>query len=420
MKIAHIGPPLARIGGPAGYLYQLRRAAQHAVPDSLQVLFPPLTPPPVPQPGPTRVQQARRILGRWKRYLLGPPQFARPQEATLLTEGGDIEQMLKKVADACVEEARESLFNALTENNTGVLFAHDVFCADFLLRRRQPHQQVWLMVHNPMPMALYLVWNWGVPERDWCEVLQFPDVQRWIAWELRVWRHVDKIILPCPEAGEELQRSDPQFADMQGKISYLLTGATDPSSAESDFDQQSLRRRWQLPLNTPVGLYVGNAQPYRGLDTVLASLSLLPPLAEVPGILAVAGPDPESLPRHSRLLPLGYVREMGPLLATIDFVINVNRFSLFDLSTIEATAARKPLLLHTIGGNKTFRDLGAGCVGIPDLNPTTIAAGLTTMFRLSHDQIGVLGEASRRCYETYLTPGHLWERHRRLYEEVKG
>ena len=416
MKIAHIGPPLARIGGPAGYLYQLQRAAHSRVSDSLQVIFPPPASPAAPRPGPTRIQRARRLLGRWKRRLFGSPQFARPVGATLLKEGGRIDQMLKDVVHACVEEATPSLSPALAENGADILFVHDIFCADFLIRRRQPHHRIWFMAHNPMPMALYLAWNWGVPERNWREILTFPDVQRWVAWEIEVWRQVDRVVLPCREAGEELQRSDPRFADVNGNMSYLLSGTSEPPLETLAGDRHSLRRRWQLPLDTPVGLYVGNAQPYRGLDTVLASLRLLPQPTDVPGVLAVAGPDPESLPRHPRLLPLGYVGEIGSVLAAVDFVINVNRFSLFDLSTIEATAARKPLLLHAIGGNKTFRDLGAGCVCVPDLSPETIADGLVTMFGLSHDQLHVLGRASRNCYEAHLTSERMWERHLRLYE----
>src|SRR5260370_3439269 len=53
-------------------------------------------------------------------------------------------------------------------------------------------------------------------------------------------------------------------------------------------------------------------------------------------------------------------------LASVDFLINVNRFTLFDLSTIEAAQAARPLLLHAVGGNRTFERLGAGCIMLDD------------------------------------------------------
>ena len=136
MKIAHIGPPLARSGGPAGYLYQLQRAAHSRVSDSLQVLFPPPASPAALWPGPTRVQRARHLLGRWKRQLLGPPQSAASLGSNPAERRGGIDRMLKSVVHACVEEATPSLSPALAENGADILFVHDIFCADFLIRQR--------------------------------------------------------------------------------------------------------------------------------------------------------------------------------------------------------------------------------------------------------------------------------------------
>ncbi|MFQ5668097.1 MAG: hypothetical protein ACE5I7_16910 [Candidatus Binatia bacterium] len=98
----------------------------------------------------------------------------------------------------------------------------------------------------------------------------------------------------------------------------------------------------------------------------------------------------------------------------------MNRFSLLDLSTIEATQAGKPLLLHAVGGNKRFHELGAGCLMLPDIEPHTVAAGLRDMFSLPAQRRRALARASRGCYETYLTPGHFWERHSRLYDEASA
>ena len=136
-------------------------------------------------------------------------------------------------------------------------------------------------------------------------------------------------------------------------------------------------------------------------------------------MIAVAGPAPESLPRHPRLRALGRVADVASLLRAVDFVVNVNRFSLFDLSTIEAVEAGRPLLLHATGGNRTFRDLGAGCVMIPDLAPETVARGLTEMLSLPPERRDELGRASRACYEEHLTPAHLWTRHLDLYDRTR-
>lgn len=415
MKVIHIGPPLARLGGPAGYLDQL--ASAKVEPSEHEVIFPARA---IPQPKSKTglAEMLRRQAGKLKRSVLGAPAFYRPTEAELQTAGGQLHSMLNNVAEQNVASSSETIGLALASPDARVLFTHDPFVAEHLLERRLPGQEIWLMIHAPFPVALYIAWCWGVPERDWREVLAFPDVQRWVERELAIWRNVDRLILPCPEAGEEFLRIDPRFGECLNNVTFLMTGAAGTTSQKTGLSKAALRAEWRLPADVPLGLYLGNDQPYRGLDTLFAALTHLPAESEMPGKIVIAGPDAEKLPRHPRVRALGRVADVSSLLAAVDFVINVNRFSLFDLSTIEALEAAKPLLLHATGGNKTFRDLGAGCVMLPDLEPEVIAAGLEAMFTMTAAEFEAMTERSRQCYESFLTPAHMWERHQMLYTQV--
>ena len=415
MKVIQIGPPLARLGGPAGYLDQL--ASAKVEPSEHEVIFPPRA---IPQPKrkPGLAETLRKQAGKLKRSVLGAPTFYRPSEAELQTVGGQLHSMLDNVAEQNVASAAETIGLAQASPDARVLFTHDPFVAEHLLECRLANQEVWLMIHAPFPVALYIVWCWGVPERDWREVLSFPDVQRWVERELTIWRNVDRLILPCPEAAEEFLRIDPRFGECLNNVTFLMTGAAGTTLQKTGLSKAALRAEWRLPADVPLGLYLGNDQPYRGLDTLFAALPHLPAESELPGKLVIAGPDAEKLPRHPRVRALGRVADVSSLLAAVDFVINVNRFSLFDLSTIEALEAAKPLLLHATGGNKTFRGLGAGCVMLPDLEPEVIAAGLEAMFTMTAAELETMTEASRQCYESFLTPAHMWERHQLLYTQV--
>lgn len=413
MKVIQIGPSLARLGGPAGYLDQLCLA--RVEPSAHEVVFPSRQPASRPTPPSGLAEKLRKQAGQVKRSILGAPAQYRSAEADLRTPNGMLDRMFHDLALRTVEAAAETINLAQASPDARVLFTHDPFCAEHLLERRHTGQQVWLMIHAPFPIALYIAWCWGVPERDWREVLAFPDVQRWVERELNIWRNVDRLILPCAEAGEEFLRSDPRFGDPLQKATYLPTGAAGPPPQPCGPGRAALRAQWRLPENAPLGLYLGNAQPYRGLDTLFAALPLLPGRRELPGSIVIAGPAPETMQRHPRVRALGRVSDVSSLLQAVDFVINVNRFSLFDLSTIEALEAARPLLLHAVGGNKTFRDLGAGCVMMPDLSPAAIAAGLQTMFKLTPAEQAALVESSRQCYAAHLTPTLMWERHQRLY-----
>jgi glycosyltransferase involved in cell wall biosynthesis len=352
----------------------------------------------------------QRALARLRRAWAGAPKYYRPRDSELRGRRGVIDAMMRDAVAAVVAEAAESI-EAARRDRADVLFTHDPAVADWMLSTRDAHQQVWLMVHTPMPIALYLTWSWGVPERDWREVVTFPDVQAWIDWELALWSRVDRIVIPCDEAIDELQRVDHRAREtLGGRTSFVLTGAS--GGVSSGLSIGDLRRRFALPLDQRIGLYLGNRQPYRGLDALIDAVRL----REGPGLVAIAGPPADSLPPHPRLRPLGPVSDVRALLEAVDFAINVNRFSLFDLSTIEACEAGKPLLLHATGGNRTFRDLGCGVDMFADLEPATIAEGLGRMYSMSAERLRELGAASRACYERHLTPEHCWSQHQTLYE----
>ena len=410
MRIAHIGPPLARRGGPAGYLWQLQAAAESFGQGARHLLTFPPPAPPVRQQRRPLMNRIQSRLGRAKRAVLGPPTFYRPDEASVRRERGLVDDMLTAATQEVCIESSASL-NAALSSDADVLFAHEPAAAERLLAERGASRQVWLMMHAPMPMSLFLAWNWGVPESRWEDVAALPDVRRWTDWEIDICRRVDRLVTPCREAVEELARVDAAFGRL--RVDFVLTGA---AAAPVMFpgSRRDLRERWRLPRDLPIGLFIGSPQPYRGLDALLAALGELP--ADTPGMLAIAGPSADAIPRRPRVRALGPVHEVADLMNAVDFVINVNRFSLFDLSTIEAAQARRPLLMHRIGGNRRFAELGAGCVLIDDLAPATIAAGLAEMFTMTPDRLAALGEASGSCYERHLRPADMWARHAALYD----
>lgn len=414
IRVAHIGPPRARLGGPSGYLDQLYQASRNK-PGSESVLFPPAATPNPPASAPHPAPRLRQSLGAWKRRMLGPPKFWRPDDAALHERQGLLHRNMLQVRSELVASAGESIRLAFEGPQVQVLFTHDPFTAEAMLDRRTD-QQVWMMVHVPFPYALFHAWSYAVPEKDWREIVELPDVRSWIEHELDMWRGMDRIILPCREAGEGFLAVDERFGDLLPKADFLLTGARG-TPIPSGADRRQLRRRFGLPADTPVGLFLGRPQPYRGLDVLLDAVRTIKKDAS-PGSVAVAGPDKDSIPRHPRLLPLGRVSDVSGLLAAVDFVINVNRFCLFDLSTIEAAEAGKPMLLHAVGGNKTFRDLGLGCLMFDELSPDTVARALLEMFALPQARLEEWGRHSRTCYEAHLTPHAMWQRHLDLYEHA--
>lgn len=419
MNVAHVGPPLARTGGSAGYLLQLRDALAASTPTGHVVTFPdPAVPRPVIASGQPSIP--RRAWKRLRRTLTGRT-FYRPSATALRRRGGPVSTSIARSFRELMDVSEPSLARAIA-GDADVLVAHDIAVAAAALDRRRRGQQVWLMLHAPMPMALYLTWNWGMPEAHWRDVLSYPDVQTWIEREIDICRRVDRVLAPCAEACDELVRCDARFAAVLRDADLVMTGATRGSSAApapvTSTERAALRARWRLPIDQRIGLFLGSAQAYRGYDALVAGLNLLADMTALPGMIAVAGPEPASLPQQARTRPLGRVDDIDRLMAAVDFVVNVNRFSLFDLSLIEALEAARPLLLHDTGGNRAFRSLGAGCVMLPDLEPQTIAHGVEEMFSLPETALADMRRRSRACYEAQLTPAHLAARHVALYDRA--
>jgi glycosyltransferase involved in cell wall biosynthesis len=415
MIVAHIGPPTGRTGGPAGYLHQLKAAATADPSPRHIVRFPSAS-----TGAPRRTTAERPQLGlltRIRRKLFGP-KFYRPPVSEVARAGGVIERMVGDMASDIRQDSRESLVSGLADAD--IIFTHEPFSAEDAMAQRRTGQQVWMMCHGIVPMVLYLAWSWALPEVDWRELVEYPDVRSWMDWELGIWSRVDRLILPCDEAGDSFRTVDRRFVDVLSHAHHIMSGASTPPSVRLKPDATdigSVRLQADPTAAGRIGLYLGNPEPYRGFDTLIAGLDLLP--ADTKLTIAVAGPHPSKVPEHRALRALGRVEDVAGLLASVDFVVNVNRFTLFDLSTIEATEAGKPLLLHAVGGNRAFERIGAGCVMLPDLQPRTIAEGLLRMALMDQSSLVELGRRSRACWEANLTPRHMWTRHLALYDTAR-
>jgi glycosyltransferase involved in cell wall biosynthesis len=405
MIVAHVGPPPRRIGGPAGYLHQLQSGASTDLQPRHVVRFPQASTPTSKRPQPPQLS----FLTRLRRKVIGP-KFYRPSVKDLSASDGLVDRMLRDIATDTCAESQASLASS---SGADVIFTHDPFSAEAALRQRAGSQQVWMMCHGVTPIVLYAVWSWGIPEADWRSFLDYADVRRWIDWELDVWARVDRLIFPCPEATDSFRVIDARFNPLADRAQFALSGAAAPPR-RADPSPSGADLLGPRPAGTRVGLYLGSAEPYRGFDALLAAAEIVSPNVNL--LIAIAGPPSSKVPRHPLMRALGRVDDVAQLFASVDFLINVNRFSLFDLSTIEATEAGKPLLLHAVGGNRAFERLGAGCVMLRDLEPATIAAGLTHVASLEQSTLITLGRQSRECWERQLTPRHMWDRHLALYD----
>src|SRR5438128_1563465 len=161
MIVAHVGPPVGRTGGPAGYLFQLQSAAAVDPAPRHDVRFPTAKRASAPA---AAASDLRGALGRIKRALFGAPEFYRPPSEELTRRGGNIDRMMRDLTGQVRAETAASLHAAA---DADVIVTHDSFSTEAALETRRRGQRIWMICHAVMPMGLYAAWSWGVPEADW-------------------------------------------------------------------------------------------------------------------------------------------------------------------------------------------------------------------------------------------------------------
>src|SRR4051812_37090594 len=149
MIVAHVGPPLARTGGPAGYLYQLHSAATAKPSVRHEVRFPAAKRAATPS---SQRSDLWSVLSRVKQMLFGKPEFYRPPLQELTARGGNIDRMMRELTAAIRADSEASLDAAA---DADVIVTHDSFSADAALARRRAGQRIWMMCHAVTPIGLY-------------------------------------------------------------------------------------------------------------------------------------------------------------------------------------------------------------------------------------------------------------------------
>src|SRR5215510_9781802 len=164
--VAHIGPSPSSSGGPAGYLRQLCAAFEGVSPEEIGIFFPRCSSESA-TPRTRTTSSALAFVQRWKRSAIGTPRFNRPDIASVRQRGGALETLFQTTLAEMHAEIEASLASAIA-CHADVLFAHSLAAGEAALAARTG-EQVWLMLHAPMPLGLYLAWSWSVPEIDWEE-----------------------------------------------------------------------------------------------------------------------------------------------------------------------------------------------------------------------------------------------------------
>ena len=171
----------------------------------------------------------------------------------------------------------------------------------------------------------------------------------------------------------------------ESKLSVILNGI-DPRAFEAPIDVAAKRRSLGVPVEGPVFIVVARLLPEKGHRHFLEALHhVRATFPQATGLVVGAGPERPELEAQATKLGLleggvqflGERRDVPELLAASDvFVLPSSIREGLSISLLEAMAARKPVVVTDIGGNRETVEHGRTGLVVPPADSRALAEGL--------------------------------------------
>lgn len=306
---------LRRVGGPTGYLYQLRKGLLEIgnVPDlSIEFL-----------PGTTK--------SRIKQYV--------PKAIDKLYTNVKLIRSLTKGHISPVDITRYDAvhFHSVDDLNS--------------VSRQLFHYSGKVVLTTHTPCAGYL----EKKETIYPFITKlYPDLlSRFEKTEADSIERADAIILPCREAEEVYFNTWPRYASLrkESKMHYMPTGT---EQAVALTPRHAVREQYRIPEDAFVFSYVGRHNEIKGYDRLIGlGKRLLQDSNNIWFLVAGAQGRIKSL-ESERWIEAGWTDDPHSLVAASDVFILPNRETYFDLVFLEVLSLGVPLIASFSGGNRFF------------------------------------------------------------------
>lgn len=219
--------------------------------------------------------------------------------------------------------------------------------------------KVILTSHSPCPFSDELVER-SVSEKaklyKWYKRIK-PSIHRYlIRKECEAYDMTDLVMFPCAGAREPYEKNEAMrkaFARNNDKFFYVPTAIVD---YQPDKKKAQKLSEFGIPEDAFVITYFGRHNTIKGYDILKkVGLSLLEKNPKL--FILCAGNGSIEPPQHPRWIELGFINNVDDLLPQGDLYILPNRETYFDLITLQILRAGVPVILSETGGNSYFKEL---------------------------------------------------------------
>ena len=316
---------LGPVGGPAGYLYNLRMGLQSCKNDEFEITFFNKAPRPLRE----TVKQKDKVPKR-------------------------LRELRRAVKDIRYDKERYPYYPEFSDYDMIHFHSTDrmFLCRDSLKDYRG---KVILTSHSPCVMYK--------EKLTWLNPFDYKlfkkKIDRIENVDLYAFERADTVIFPCPEAEEPYYNTWDKYASIRDekKLKYMTTGIV---GCTAKVARSEIRKKYNIPEDAFLISYAGRHNEIKGYaDLKQLGEKLLKEHQDVYFLIA-GKEEPLTGLEHERWIEVGWTKDPHSLIAASDVFVLPNRETYFDLILLEVISLGVPMVLSDTGGNKHFKRYGSG------------------------------------------------------------
>ena len=316
---------LGPVGGPAGYLYNLRMGLQSCKNDEFEITFFNKAPRPLRE----TVKRKDKVPKRLREFR-------------------------RAVKDIRYDKERYPYYPEFSDYHMIHFHSTDrmFLCRDSLKDYRG---KVILTSHSPCVMYK--------EKLTWLNPFDYKlfkkKIDRIENVDLYAFERADTVIFPCPEAEEPYYNTWDKYASIRDekKLKYMTTGIV---GCTAKVARSEIRKKYNIPEDAFLISYAGRHNEIKGYaDLKQLGEKLLKEHQDVYFLIA-GKEEPLTGLSHERWIEVGWTKDPHSLIAASDVFVLPNRETYFDLILLEVISLGVPMVLSDTGGNKHFKRYGSG------------------------------------------------------------
>lgn len=344
----HLAP---RLGGPPGYLFNLKQALDAEGVSETEI----------------------RFVCEGVREDLRPDRAKADDVLTTLPAEEPTEHARRRRDQATADEHRywldqllknddydNDLIRSIAIPGTDLVHAHTTIEAVHLIKamHRRPNRPL-IALTSHCPEAPFLEWSehFRVAGADPQAVRRYRDSYEEV--DRFAFKNADCLIFPCREAMEPYYQTMPDFDHIiRGKpLFFLPTGAPAQSLR---YGRSAIRERFGIPDDVFVIGYIGRHNAVKGYDILSRVAADVLELQPHTRILCAGELGPLPAPVHPRWIEVGWCDFPADLIDAFDVFVLPNRQTYFDLVGLEVLSVGTPLAASDTGGNRYLAKVSSG------------------------------------------------------------